>query len=82
MARLRVERSSSRISVPVMSDGMRSGVNWMRRKVRSSASPRLMMSRVLARPGTPVMRQCPPAKNDKSTCSTTSSWPMMTRRSC
>jgi len=31
-------------------------------------------------PGTPVIRQCPPAKNDSSTCSTTSSWPMITRR--
>ena len=30
--------SSSMTSVPVMSDGIRSGVNWMRLKLRSSAS--------------------------------------------
>ena len=38
-------------SVPVMSDGIRSGVNWMRLKVRSSASARVQIISVLARPG-------------------------------
>ena len=33
-----VTESSSMMSVPVMSDGIRSGVNWMRRKLRPSAS--------------------------------------------
>jgi hypothetical protein len=33
-----VERSSWITSVPVMSDGMRSGVNWMRLKLRSSVT--------------------------------------------
>ena len=36
--RLPVVRSSSSTSVPVMSDGMRSGVNWMRLKLRCSTS--------------------------------------------
>src|SRR2546427_7041660 len=36
--RFPVVTSCSMISVPVMSDGIRSGVNWMREKRRSSAS--------------------------------------------
>ena len=34
-----------------MSEGIRSGVNWMRPKERSSTSARVGMSSVLARPG-------------------------------
>src|SRR4029450_3387055 len=37
-----------------------------------------LISSVLASPGTPVMRQCPPVKSAISTCSTTSSCPTMT----
>ena len=57
-----VVRSSSRISVPVMSDGIRSGVNWMRLNLRSSTWASVEIRRVLASPGTPTRRQCPSAK--------------------
>ena len=50
---------------------MRSGVNCTRRNFRSMALPRLEISSVLARPGTPVIRQWPPAKNEVITSSTT-----------
>ncbi len=39
--------------MPVMSEGIRSGVNWTRLKERLSTSARVEMSSVLARPGTP-----------------------------
>src|SRR6266851_871858 len=73
--------SSSRISVPVMSDGIRSGVNWIRLKSRWRMSASVLISSVFARPGTPVIRQCPPVNSAMSTCSTTASWPTMTLRS-
>ena len=78
--RERVPFCSSRNSVPVMSDGIRSGVNWMRLKLRSSTSASVLISSVLARPGTPVIRQCPPVNSAVSTRSITSSWPTMTLR--
>ena len=37
--------------MPVMSDGIRSGVNWMRLNFRSSTCASVAMSSVLARPG-------------------------------
>ena len=37
--------------MPVMSDGIRSGVNWMRLKSRSRISASVLISSVLARPG-------------------------------
>ena len=49
----------SRMSEPVMSAGMRSGVNCMRLKERPSIFARVAMSFVLASPGTPSMMQCP-----------------------
>jgi hypothetical protein len=45
--------SSLMMSVPVMSDGIRSGVNWMRLNLRSSTRASEWMSSVLASPGTP-----------------------------
>ena len=45
-----------------MSAGIRSGVNWMRLKERSSTSPSVRTSRVLPRPGTPSSSTWPPAK--------------------
>ncbi len=39
--------------VPMMSAGIRSGVNWMRLNSRSSASASVRTSSVLPRPGTP-----------------------------
>src|SRR4051812_21745532 len=77
----RVPSCSSRISVPVMSDGMMSGVNWIRLKSRSRMSASVLISSVFASPGTPVIRQCPPVNSAMSTCSTTSSCPTMTLRS-
>ena len=38
-----------------------SGVNWMRENVPSTASARVRITRVLARPGTPSSRMWPPA---------------------
>jgi hypothetical protein len=46
-------RFSWMISVPVMSVGMRSGVNWMRLKSRFSVRARLLIMSVLARPARP-----------------------------
>ena len=70
-------RSSWITSVPVMSEGIRSGVNWMRLKDRDRHWARLLTSRVLARPGTPTSRQWPRAKMEISTWSITSSMPTM-----
>ncbi len=45
---------------PVMSPGIRSGVNWTRLVRTESAAARLRTSRVLATPGTPSISTCPP----------------------
>jgi hypothetical protein len=47
---------STRIEVPTMSAGMRSGVNWTRAKERSTAEARVRIISVLPRPGTPSSR--------------------------
>src|SRR5215470_19134823 len=44
-------------------------------------SASVLMSNVLASPGTPVIRQCPPVNSAMRTSSTASSWPTMTLRS-
>jgi len=44
------------ISVPVMSEGIRSGVNWMRRDVMPITCPMVVTNKVFARPGTPMSR--------------------------
>src|SRR6267143_816974 len=67
--------SSSSTSVPVMSEGIRSGVNWMRLKVSESASARVEIKSVLARPGTPTNRQWPREKRAIRSCSITASCP-------
>jgi hypothetical protein len=46
-------------SVPVMSEGIRSGVNWILAKPRCRVLARLEIISVLARPGTPSSRQWP-----------------------
>src|SRR4051812_26367521 len=50
--------------------------------MRLSSSPRIVpsvsTSRVLARPGTPISRACPPDRSVIKACSTTSRWPKMT----
>src|SRR5262245_61893695 len=74
--------SSSMMSVPVMSLGIRSGVNWMRLKTSPSVWAMVRTRRVFAVPGSPVIRQWPPTKRPIITCSRTSSWPTITRRTC
>src|SRR3954469_25552632 len=64
--------------VPVMSAGIRSGVNWMRLKSRSSASPIVRTSIVLPRPGTPSSRTWPPAMRLMRTSRTISACPTIT----
>ena len=48
-----VAGSSSMMSMPVMSEGIRSGVNWIRRNSRSSVRARVRAIKVLPNPGTP-----------------------------
>ena len=62
-----------------MSAGIRSGVNCTRLRSRPSTVPSVSTSRVLPRPGTPTSSAWPPASRATSACSTTSSWPKMTR---
>ncbi len=71
-------RSSWITSVPVMSEGIRSGVNWIRLNDRDRVRARVEIIRVLARPGTPTRRQCPLEKMAISSSSRTFSWPTMT----
>ena len=71
--------SCSMTSEPRMSDGIRSGVNWMRRESRPSTTPSVSTSLVLARPGTPTSSAWPPASTATSVRSTTFSWPKITR---
>jgi len=66
-----VVRFSSITSVPVMSAGIRSGVNWMRLNVRFSARLSVLIIKVLASPGTPSSRQCPRLNSEISHSSIT-----------
>ena len=68
-----VAASSCTRSVPVMSDGIRSGVNWMRENFRSSTRAIVWISSVLARPGAPTIRLLPPTNSVISTWPITSS---------
>ena len=65
--------SWSMISVPVMSLGIRSGVNWIRLNRIARAWAIVEMVSVLARPGTPIVRQLPRANMQISICSIISS---------
>ena len=60
-----------------MSEGIRSGVNWMRLKFMSSTSAIVLTIRVLARPGMPIMRTWPSEMIAVSNCMTISFWPMI-----
>ena len=62
---------SSSTSVPRMSEGIRSGVNWMRRASSPSTVPMVSTSLVLARPGTPTRSAWPPERIVISARSTT-----------
>ncbi len=70
---------SSMIFVPVISAGIRSGVNWIRLNFNFRAWPNVRINIVLPRPGTPSMRIWPPLNTPTSTCLTTSFWPTITR---
>ncbi len=48
--------------MPVMSEGIMSGVNWIRRNDRLRILATVLTSSVLASPGTPTSRTCPRAK--------------------
>ena len=61
-----------------MSAGIRSGVNWMRLKVRFSVRLSVLIISVLASPGTPSSRQCPRLNSEISSSSITAVWPTMT----
>ena len=68
--------------MPVMSDGIRSGVNWMRLNDSDRSWAMLAIISVLASPGTPSRMQCPWQNRAIITCLSTSVWPTMTRPSC
>ena len=63
-----------------MSAGIKSGVNWMRLKLRCNTWATVAINSVLARPGTPVIIECPPVSIEIMTWSTTSFWPTMILR--
>src|SRR5689334_6736608 len=64
--------------VPMMSEGTRSGVNWMRWKLPPTATASVSAASVLATPGTPSSRQCPPASSAVSSRSMSRSCPTIT----
>src|ERR1700686_31428 len=68
--------------VPNRSTGIRSGVNWMRRKRQPRRRERASARSVLPVPGGPSMRPCPPASRQARVRSFISGWPRMTRSSC
>ena len=68
------------MSVPVMSEGIRSGVNWMRLNSRPSVCEMVRTISVFAVPGKPVIRQWPPTNSEIRIWSSTSSCPTMTWR--
>ncbi len=80
--RFPVAWSSSSSSVPVMSLGIRSGVNCTREKLRSSACATVCTSSVFASPGTPTSSTCPPARSAATRSSTILCWPMIRRPIC
>src|SRR6266511_2780497 len=65
--------------VPMMSEGTRSGVNWIREKVPPATVASVSAASVLAMPGTPSSRQWPLASRPTIMRSSISSWPTVTR---
>ena len=74
----RPDSSSSRTFVPVMSEGIRSGVNCTRLKPTSRIRASVDTMSVLASPGTPSRRQWPRVKIAAKSCSMTSCCPTIT----
>src|SRR5260221_737269 len=68
-----------KIETPVTSEGSRSGVNWMRRKLQPSDRASAFASTVLPVPGTSSTRMCP--RHSSATMASSTSWclPKMTR---
>ncbi len=71
-------RCWSKIDTPVMSEGSRSGVNWMRRTEQSMDLASALASIVLPTPGTSSMSRCPSASSTVSESRTTSGLPSIT----
>src|SRR5918998_6377714 len=62
-----------------MSDGTRSGVNWIGANYPPTTVAKLRTASVLATPGTPSSRMCPLASRPTISCSTMCSCPTMIR---
>src|ERR1035437_693845 len=67
------------IERPVTSEGRRSGVNWMRRKLQPRLLATALASMVLPVPGTSSIRRCPRQSNATSVRRTSWRLPMITR---
>ena len=61
---------------PVMSEGKRSGVHWMRVKVQSRLRASALASTVFPTPGTSSMSTCPRARRHTTRRSTALRFPM------
>ena len=72
-----VAASSLMMSVPVMSDGIRSGVNWMRLNLSSSTRASVWIRSVFARPGHADDQAVAADEQRQQHLPTTSSWPTM-----
>src|SRR5947207_5859040 len=70
------------METPVMSLGTRSGVHWMRRKVRSSDRATARARVVFPTPGTSSSRTWPSTRRAPSSCSVTSRFPTTTAPTC
>ena len=70
-------RLLSNVSEPSMSDGIKSGVNWILLKSRWRASEIVCTKRVLANPGTPTSKLCPWQNIEVKRSRTTSSCPLI-----
>src|SRR5438034_9352764 len=66
---------------PVTSDGIRSGVNWMRAKRMSQTWAKDRAINVFASPGKSSIRMCPSARNPSRTSSSGSRFPTTARSS-
>ena len=64
-----------KIRVPTRSAGTRSGVNWIRWKLIPVAPASALTAIVLASPGTPSTRRCPPARSATNIRSSSRSCP-------
>ena len=78
----RLPWSSSRTSVPVMSLGIRSGVNCTRVNGRSSAWASVWTSSVFARPGTPIEDDVAAGEDRADEIVDDLCWPTMRRAIC